>query len=179
MRLEEAVNAADIYSHLQELYGEQTCPLRHVIVKELMTSRMRERASVHEHGVRMIALIEKLVGLDLVIPNKLSTDILLLSLLSSFDGFVVNFNMNKLKASLEKLVNMLTSYEATIKKEKHVFLVGSFSRTKKGPKRKSKKRSRPSQTNKPNKKQVANNSKGPEKPDKKEEVCFHCKKPGY
>ncbi|XP_075515401.1 uncharacterized protein LOC142550044 [Primulina tabacum] len=77
-RFEEAVNAADIYGHLQELYGEQTRPLRHAIVKELMTSRMREGAPVHEHGLRMIALIEKLVGLDLVIPNKLSTDILLL-----------------------------------------------------------------------------------------------------
>ncbi|XP_075486428.1 uncharacterized protein LOC142526038 [Primulina tabacum] len=110
---EEAVNAADIYGHLQELYGEQTRPLRHAIVKEFMTSRPQEGASVHEHGVRMVGLIEKLVGLDLVIPNELSTDILLLSLSSLFDGFVVNFNMNKLEDSLKELVNMLTSFEAT------------------------------------------------------------------
>ncbi|XP_073300520.1 uncharacterized protein [Primulina huaijiensis] len=51
-RFEEAVNPADIYGHLQELYGEQTRPLRHSIVIELMTSRLRE--GVHEHGVRMI-----------------------------------------------------------------------------------------------------------------------------
>ncbi|XP_075489574.1 uncharacterized protein LOC142528411 [Primulina tabacum] len=127
----------------------------------------------------MIELIEKLVGLDLVIPNELSTDILLLSLPSSFDGFVVNFNMNKLEASLEELVNMLTSYEATIKKEKPVFLIGSSSGTKKGPKGKGKKRSRPSKTNKPNKKRVANTSKGPEKPEKREDVLFHYKKPGH
>ncbi|XP_075483722.1 uncharacterized protein LOC142523876 [Primulina tabacum] len=38
---EEAVNAANIYDHLQELYGEQTRPLRHAIVKELITSRLR------------------------------------------------------------------------------------------------------------------------------------------
>ncbi|XP_073061849.1 uncharacterized protein [Primulina eburnea] len=131
---EEAVNAADIYDHLQELYGEQTRPLRHATIKELMTSRLREGASVHEHGVRMIGLIEKLVGLDLVIPNELSTDILLLSLPLSFDGFVVNFNMKKLEDSLEELVNMLSSYEATIEKEKPVFFVGSSSGTKKGSK---------------------------------------------
>ncbi|XP_075482877.1 uncharacterized protein LOC142523116 [Primulina tabacum] len=178
-RFEEAVNAADIYGHLQELYGEQKRPLRHATVKELMTSRLREGASVHEHGVRMIGLIEKLVCLDLVFPNELSTDILLLSLPLSFDGFVVNFNMNKLEASLEELVNMLTSYEATIKKEKPVFLIGSSSGTKKGPKGKSKKRSRPSKKNKPNKKRVANTSKGPEKPEKEEDVCFHCKKSGH
>ncbi|XP_073271522.1 uncharacterized protein [Primulina huaijiensis] len=120
-RFEEVVNDAEIYGHLQELYSKQRRPLRHATVQELMTSRLRERASVHEHGVRKIGLIEKLVGLNFVIPYKLSTDILLLSLPSSFDGFVVNFNMNKLEASLEKLVNILTIYEATIKKRKTCF----------------------------------------------------------
>ncbi|XP_073289012.1 uncharacterized protein [Primulina huaijiensis] len=145
-QFEEAVNAADIYGHLQELYGEQTRPLRHATVEELMTSRMREGASVHEHGVKMIGLIEKLVGMHLVIPNELSMDILLLSLPSSFDGFVVNINMNKLEASLEELVNMLTSYEATIKKERFVFLVGSSSGTKKGPKKKDERQTNPTRS---------------------------------
>ncbi|XP_073039145.1 uncharacterized protein [Primulina eburnea] len=119
----------------------------------------------------MIGLIEKLVGLDLVIHGELSTDILLLSLPASFDGFVVKFNMNKLEASLEELVNMLTKYEATIKKEKPVLLVGSSYGTKKGAPNKGKKRSAPPKKNKPNKK--------PTKPDKSEHVCFHCKKPGH
>ncbi|XP_073271502.1 uncharacterized protein [Primulina huaijiensis] len=140
-RFEEAINAANIYVHLQELYGEQTCPLSHATVNELMTSRLGEGASLHDHGVWMIGLIEKLVSLDLVIPNELSTDILLLSLPSLFDGFVVNFNMNKLEATLEGLINMLTTYEATTKKEKHVFLVGSSFETKKDSQGKGKKRS--------------------------------------
>ncbi|XP_075500117.1 uncharacterized protein LOC142538702 [Primulina tabacum] len=101
-----------------------------------MTSSLREETLFHEDGVRMIGLIEKLVNLDFVIPNEFSTDIMLWSLPSSFDGFVVNFNMKKLEVSHKELVNMLMSYEATIKKEKHVFLVGSSSRTKQGPKRK-------------------------------------------
>ncbi|XP_075515492.1 uncharacterized protein LOC142550142 [Primulina tabacum] len=101
-RFEEAVNAAVIYGHLQELYVERTHPWSEP---------------------------------DLVITDELSTNILLLSLPSSFDGFVVNFNMNKLEANLEELVNMLTSYEASIKKEKYVFFIGSSSGTKKGSKR--------------------------------------------
>ncbi|XP_073036755.1 uncharacterized protein [Primulina eburnea] len=144
-----------------------------------MTTRLRDGASVHEHGVRMIGLIEKLVGLDLVIPSELSTDILLLSLPSSFDGFVVNFNMNKLEATLEELVNMLTSYEATIKKDKPVFLVGSSSGTKKGTPYKGKKRSAPPKKNKPNKKPYKKPNPGPTKPDKSEQICFHCNKPGH
>ncbi|XP_073308333.1 uncharacterized protein [Primulina huaijiensis] len=120
-RFEDAVDAADIYSHLQELYDVQTRPLWNTPVKEPMNIHIRDGSLVHEYDVRMIGLIEKLVGLDLVIPNELSTDILLLSLTTSFDGFVMNFNKNKIEASLEKFVNMLTTYEATINKVKHVF----------------------------------------------------------
>ncbi|XP_073019147.1 uncharacterized protein [Primulina eburnea] len=127
----------------------------------------------------MIGLIEKLVGLDVVIPGELATDILLLSLPSSFDGFVVNFNMNKLEATLEELVDMLTTYEATIKKEKHVLLVGSSSATKKGAPNKGKKRSTPLKKNKPNKKPYKKPTPGPSKPDKSEHVCFHYNKPGH
>ncbi|XP_075479539.1 uncharacterized protein LOC142520449 [Primulina tabacum] len=153
--------------HLQELYGEQTRPLKHATVKDLMTSCLREGASVHEHGVRMIGHIEKLVAMYPVIPNELCTNILLLSLPLSFDGFVVNFNMNKLEVSLIELFNMLTGYEATIKKEKHVFLVGSSSGTKKGPKgREGKKRSGPSMKNKPSKKKLQTLLNDPQRPIK-------------
>ncbi|XP_075494716.1 uncharacterized protein LOC142532280 [Primulina tabacum] len=79
-RFEEAVNAADIHLHLKELYGVQTCSERHATVKELMNTRLRDGTSVHENDVRMIGHIEKLVGLDVVIPSELSIDILLLSL---------------------------------------------------------------------------------------------------
>ncbi|KAG6506400.1 uncharacterized protein LOC121979488 [Zingiber officinale] len=121
---EETVDAKDIHIHLQELYGAQTRSVRHATIKELMTTHMRDGASVHKHGVKMIGLIEKLVSLDLVIPHKLSTYIILLSLPSSFDNFVVNFNMNKLEATLEELINMLANYEATMKKEKICFPCG-------------------------------------------------------
>ncbi|KAG6518740.1 hypothetical protein ZIOFF_022221 [Zingiber officinale] len=130
-RFEETVDAKDIHIHLQELYGAYTCSVKHATVKELMTARMRDGASVHEHEVKMIELIEKLVTLDLVIPHELSTNIILLSLPSSFDNFVVNFNMNKLEVNLEELVNMLANYEATMKKKKYVFLVSSSSGSKK------------------------------------------------
>ncbi|XP_075475240.1 uncharacterized protein LOC142505983 [Primulina tabacum] len=116
-RFEEAVNAADIHLRLKELYEVQTRLERCAIVKELMTTRLRDETFVHEHGVRIIGLIEKLVGLDVVISTELVIDIILMSLLASFDGFVVNFNMNKLETTLEELVNMLTTYETTMKKE--------------------------------------------------------------
>ncbi|XP_042386586.1 uncharacterized protein LOC121978288 [Zingiber officinale] len=119
---EETVDTKDIHIHLQELYDAQTRSVRHAIVKELITARMQDGALVHEHGVKMIGLIEKLINLYLVIPHELLVDIILLSLPSSFDNFVLNFNMNKLEATLEELVNMLANYEATMKKEKSISL---------------------------------------------------------
>ncbi|XP_073139007.1 uncharacterized protein [Henckelia pumila] len=174
-QFEETVNAASIHLHLQELYGAQTRAERFTTVKALMTARMREGTSVHEHCVRMIGYIERLVSLDMVHPHELLVYVLLLSLPNSFDGFVVNFNMNKIEATLEELVNMITSFEATMKKEKPVLLVGSSSRAKKWTKGKGKKRSAPTRKNKPNKKHLLNAPKT----DKKDDVCFHCKQPGH
>ncbi|KZV46233.1 hypothetical protein F511_08676 [Dorcoceras hygrometricum] len=82
-----------------------------------------------------------LAGLDITLPHELSVDVLLLSLPAAFDPFVVNFNMNKLAATLEEVVNMLVVFEGTIKKDKPVLLMGSSSSAKKGPRRKGKKRS--------------------------------------
>ncbi|XP_073121725.1 uncharacterized protein [Henckelia pumila] len=100
---EGAKHAVDIHFHLKELFGEQKCPIIHASVKELITLRLQDGDSVHEHGARMIGLVEKLVDMDLVLPVELTIDVLLLSLPSSFDFFVVNFNMNKIEPTFEEL----------------------------------------------------------------------------
>ncbi|XP_073298548.1 uncharacterized protein [Primulina huaijiensis] len=132
-RFEDVVNVFDIYTHLQEFYGVQTHPLRRVAQGAHDYKHESAGDSVHEHGVKIIGLIEKLMGLEMVILSELSTDILPIMLAYSFNGFVVNFNMNKIDDSLEKLVNILTTYDATIKKEKPVFLTDSSPGTIKGP----------------------------------------------
>lgn len=48
--------------------------------KELMSCKLRERAQVHKHGLQMINLLEKLQNLEH------SVDLILLSLLSSYEG---------------------------------------------------------------------------------------------
>ena len=94
----------------------ETRTVMHTNFKELMTTRMQDGALAHEHSVRMTGLIEYVVGLEYVIPNELLHDINLLSFSSSFDGVMVNFKFNnKIFDSLEELVNMLMTYEATIK----------------------------------------------------------------
>ncbi|XP_073136180.1 uncharacterized protein [Henckelia pumila] len=158
-----------------ELFGAQPRSERYATVKELMTCLMRDGNSVREHGVHMIWLIEKLVTLEMTLEHELCANLLLLPLPSSFDGFVVNFNMNKIEATLEEMVNMLVTYEATFKKDKSVLLVGSSSSTKKGPSAKGKKRSAQPKKTEPKKKHKTKVSNM----DKSEDVFHHCNKPGH
>lgn len=66
---------------------------------------MQDEISVHEHGVHMIGPIENVVGLELVIPNEFQTSFCYHFFL--FENFMVDFNRNKLKSSLEELDNKL------------------------------------------------------------------------
>ncbi len=124
-KYESFKNAADIKDHLESMYSENTRASRYTATKELVTMRLREGASVHEHGLKMITLIEKMVDLDVTLLAEMSVDLILLSLPSSYEPFIVNFNMNKLNPPLDELMNMLISFESTIKKEKSVLLATS------------------------------------------------------
>ncbi|KZV55379.1 hypothetical protein F511_03860 [Dorcoceras hygrometricum] len=53
-RFDGSIHDADIHLHLKELYGEST-------VKELMTDHMHEGTSVHENGIQLKELFNRLV----------------------------------------------------------------------------------------------------------------------
>ena len=79
---------------------------------------MSEGSPVGPHVLEMINLIKKLARLGFLMDHELSVDLVLQSLPPSFSQFILNYNMNKLKASLSKLLNMLRSAEPNLKKEK-------------------------------------------------------------
>ena len=74
---------------------------------------MDESSSVQAHVLKMIKWIERLAVLGVELPVEMSTD-LIQSLLDSFSQFIVNLNMNKIKASLPELLNMLTPAEGNL-----------------------------------------------------------------
>ncbi|KAK6122767.1 hypothetical protein DH2020_043485 [Rehmannia glutinosa] len=90
----------EILIRLQELYGERTRQMRYQISKDLFRCRMTEGSSVQDHGLKMIALIERLSSLGVVMDNELYVDLSLQSPPPSFDTFVVNFNMHSMETSL-------------------------------------------------------------------------------
>ncbi|GAV67442.1 zf-CCHC domain-containing protein, partial [Cephalotus follicularis] len=67
---------------------------------------------VHEHGLKMIDMIEQLAQLGFFMDHDLYVDLISTSLPKSFAQFLVNFHMNKIKVTLSELVAMSRTAEA-------------------------------------------------------------------
>ncbi|CAL8162486.1 unnamed protein product [Prunus armeniaca] len=114
---ENMIHAADMIFHLRELYREGTCNKRFSAVSELMKTKMVKGAPVHQHGLKMIGLIEQLEILDSPLDPSLATNIFLVSFSDSFSQFVMNYNMGKMEHTLSELLNMCVITKKTFKKE--------------------------------------------------------------
>ncbi|KAL0394623.1 UNVERIFIED_CONTAM: hypothetical protein Slati_4428500 [Sesamum latifolium] len=89
---------------------------------------MIEGSSVREHGVMMLSIVEKIKDLQAHFEREETyINVILQSLLPSFDQFIINYNMNGHDKSLHDLINMLVQYETTIEKFAPSVLVGEAS----------------------------------------------------
>ncbi|KAL0339237.1 UNVERIFIED_CONTAM: hypothetical protein Sangu_1445800 [Sesamum angustifolium] len=129
-------DVALILQRMKEVYAIPDRHSRYVVTKEFFRTKMTEGSSVQEHGVKMLSLVEKLKDLKVGLNNDTYIDVILQSLPLSYDSFIVNFNMNGLENSINKLINMLVQYEDMTKKSTPSTLVGEASTSKvkgKGP----------------------------------------------
>ncbi|XP_024196100.1 uncharacterized protein LOC112199296 [Rosa chinensis] len=86
-------NAISILVHLTELFGERNRNVRFTAVNELIKTKHVRGASVHQHGLKMIGLIEQIQDLGFALDAGLAQDLLLSSLDDSFSQFIMNYNM--------------------------------------------------------------------------------------
>ncbi|KAL0405521.1 UNVERIFIED_CONTAM: hypothetical protein Slati_3866000 [Sesamum latifolium] len=128
---------ASIMFRMKEVYAVPDRHIRYAAYKSIfLETKMTEGSFVREHGIKMLSLVEKLEDLQAGLDNDTYIDVILQSLLPSYDPFVVNYNMNGLEKSINELINMLVQYEVTIKKSEPSLLVGEASASKakgKGP----------------------------------------------
>ncbi|GAV62577.1 zf-CCHC domain-containing protein/UBN2_2 domain-containing protein, partial [Cephalotus follicularis] len=66
-----------ILLHLQEMYGAESTTRRFNLSRKLFKAQMQEGASVHEHGLKMIDMIEQLAQLGVVMDHDLYVDLIL------------------------------------------------------------------------------------------------------
>ncbi|KAK4411933.1 hypothetical protein Sango_0266300 [Sesamum angolense] len=101
---------------MSQVYAVPDRHIRYAATKTLFSTKMIEGSSVHEHGVKMVSLVEKLKDLKVDLENETYIDVFLQSLPPSFDSFIVNYNMNGLEKVIHELINILIQCETTIEK---------------------------------------------------------------
>ncbi|EOY04065.1 Retrotransposon protein, putative [Theobroma cacao] len=172
---DEHMDVQSMILHLRELFDKEGRTERYEISKELFRCKMAEGSSVKPHVLKMIGPIERLGQLGLAMYHELSINLVLQSLPDSFSQFVLNFHMNRLEATLPKLLNMLDTAEKSIRKHKGSLLLISSSKahTKQHKKKAQKEKKVKSQNEK------ALKPKGGVKKDKEKDICDHCGKLGH
>ncbi|KAL0430863.1 UNVERIFIED_CONTAM: hypothetical protein Sradi_0712300 [Sesamum radiatum] len=81
-------------------------------------------------GVKLLSLVENLEDLKAGLDNETYVDVILQSLFSFYDPFIINYNMNELGKTIYELINMLVQYEATNHNSTPTVLVGEASISK-------------------------------------------------
>ncbi|KAL0394826.1 UNVERIFIED_CONTAM: hypothetical protein Slati_4448800 [Sesamum latifolium] len=119
-----------IMLRMKDVYAVPDRHIRYAATKAFFGTKMAEGSSVQSHGVKMLSLVEKLEDLKAGLDNDTYIDVILQSLPSSSDPFIVNYNINELEKSIHELINMLVQYEATTHKSEPAVLVGEASTSK-------------------------------------------------
>ena len=114
----------DMVKQLNALYLKQARTERYEITKQLWECKMAEGSSISEHVIKLVGYAQRLSDLGFAIPATLGADILLASLPPSYNGFIMNYNMNGLDKTTDELFAMLKTAEASMQKDpSHVLAV--------------------------------------------------------
>ncbi|XP_042065342.1 uncharacterized protein LOC121808832 [Salvia splendens] len=95
----------EMLKHLESLYASQAQTMEYEILRDLFKCKLRDGSKVSEHVLKMIGLIERLASIGTVLPANVSTNLILQSLPSSFENFIVYFNMNNTKVKSVLMVS--------------------------------------------------------------------------
>ncbi|KAL0378561.1 UNVERIFIED_CONTAM: hypothetical protein Sradi_3161600 [Sesamum radiatum] len=116
-----------IMLRMKEVYAVLDRHIRYAATKAFFGTKMPEGSSVQIYGVKMLSLVEKLEDLNAGLDNDTYIDVILQSLPSSYDQFIINYNMNGLEKMIHELITMLVQYEAATHKSAPGVLVGDAS----------------------------------------------------
>src|SRR4051812_36642875 len=102
---------------LNALYLKQARTKRYEITKQLWECKMEESSSISEHVIKLVSYAHRLSALGFAIPTILGIDIVLASLPPSYNGFVMNYNLNGIDKTTDELFAMLKTAEASMQKD--------------------------------------------------------------
>ena len=100
---------------LVEKYHQWARQEKYEVVKSLITSKMKDGESVSSHVQRIQWCVERLLKLNVNFYEELDIDIVLHSLPSCYDQFILTYHLNNQETTLAQLQNLLQSVEVLIK----------------------------------------------------------------
>ncbi|KAK8676141.1 hypothetical protein V6N13_034195 [Hibiscus sabdariffa] len=162
----EDMVAYEMIQNLKEIYEGQARQERYETSKTLIQCKMLEGSPVGAHVIKMMGYIQTLKKLRFPLKNELETDVILQSLMDSFNPFVLNFNMNEINKTLPQLLGMLRTAEGNMKKNSSKYfliVLKANGKTKKNAKSKPKEK----------------DALKPEKRINKDIKCFYYEKSGH
>ena len=101
--------------HLVEKYHQRARQEKYEMVKSFITSKMKDGDSASSHLQRMQRYVERLVKLNVKFDEELAIDIVLHSLGSCYDQFIMTYNLNNQETTLAQLQNLLRTAESGTK----------------------------------------------------------------
>lgn len=165
---------------LAEKFRKRARQEKYEVVKSLMACKMKDGESVCHHVQKMQRYIERMAKLNVVIDDEFAIDIVLNSLPSSYDQFIMTYHLNNTQQTLAELHNHLQTAEAAVKGKGIASAPASTAVLAIGQ-GKGKKRKGPPKQNWKGKSQ-ASSSKNKETPhvsNPKEAECFYCQEKGH
>ena len=170
----ENAQPQDMLQILNESFGISDDVERYKTSCAIFNARMREEASVTDHVLYMIEMIERLGKLGFPLHEQLGKDAILNFLPPSYLDFLSHYRMMKPAVNYHYLLGLLQTFEKDHQlQKKSVNLMGGSGvgrhPLKKGMKKKGKKKVQhvgPSQTEK-------------KRANKNKVECFYCKKLGH
>src|ERR1043165_2092947 len=77
------------------------------IMKQSWECKMAEGGSLSDHVIKLVGYAQRLSALGFVTRETLGTDILLASRPPSYNGFIMNYKMNRLDKTIDEFFAML------------------------------------------------------------------------
>ena len=162
--------AYDMMMSLSEMFADKSRPARQAAIRTIMNTRMAEGIPVREHMLNMMDCFNVAEILGVEIDAESQTNMILETLLDSFNQFKLNFNMSKLDMTLSELMKELQAAEAIMKPK-------AQSSSKMNPK--GKKFKKKQGKGKGQKKGNTGNQKDKSTSDKSKGKCFKCGLEGH
>ena len=122
------MEAFDMLRHLKEMFQKQARQERFLTMKALNECKMAHGTLVSAHVLKMNGYLDQLERLGALLSKELVIDTILGSLPSSYDQFVMNYNMHNMDMSITELLGMLKNAEKSIPKTNDVPVVSKGER---------------------------------------------------